>query len=170
MSTMCCGLRHASGENGSDVAREAVRHAGGDERVDDFGVRLIWDTRNYTSPRRYEVNFSWGAASPYENQPISPVDPGLSLAHNVPAFVDEGRSVVWGDGSWTRPTPDCAYSPGWTAEPEEEAPRPVQPDIRGVYIFMPVLTLYRPPPTGLKFQRLTLTGAPMPTHGAGASA
>ncbi|SEQ24867.1 hypothetical protein SAMN03080615_00891 [Amphritea atlantica] len=131
------------------------------QRVDDFGDRLIWDTRDYTPPWRYEVNFSfteaytppaadvvsfsWGAASPYENQPIRPIDPGKVIAHNTPPSVDESREAVWGDGSWTRPTPDYAYSPGWTAEPEEEAARPPQPDIRGVYIFMPVLTLYRTP-------------------------
>ncbi|WP_051298685.1 hypothetical protein [Marinobacterium litorale] len=131
-------------------------------RVDDYGQRLIWDTRDYTPPRRYAVNFdfgggyytppagenvqfSWGAANPYEDQPVRPVDPGLSISHNAPPPREHTNEIVWGDGYWERPLPDYIAEPGWTAEPPEEADRPEQPDIREVYIFMPHVTLYRMP-------------------------
>lgn len=132
------------------------------QRVDDWGEKLIWDTRDYTPPRRYQVNFDfgggyytapaadnvqfrWGAANPYPNQPIRPTEAGQTIAHNAPPAVDESRTVPWGAGSWTRPLPDYETGPGWEADPEEEAPRPPQPTIREVYIFMPSITLYRTP-------------------------
>ena len=130
-------------------------------RVDDWGERLIWDTRNYTPPARYEIDFdftgaytppaataldfSWGAPNPYPDQPIRPVDAGRAIPHNAPAEIKSERTVPWGAGSWTRPLPDYEWSPGWDNEQEEPAERPEQPQIKEVYIFMPSITLYRTP-------------------------
>lgn len=130
-------------------------------RVDLFGERQVWDTRNYTqppgnavnfsftelyvAPEHDSVNFSWGAANPYTEEPARPADMGVIIPHDNPSAINESNRVTWGDGSWTRPAPDYEYSPGWEVEPEEDAPRPEQPAIREVYIFMPQLTLYRTP-------------------------
>jgi hypothetical protein len=131
------------------------------QRVDDYGEKLVWDTRDYTPPRRYAVNFdftengytpdatalnfSWGAPNPYPNQPIRPTEAGQAIAHNAPPAIDESRQINWGAGSWTRPLPDYVATPGWNNEQEPPAERPPQPQIREVYIFMPSVTLYRTP-------------------------
>lgn len=131
------------------------------QRTELWGNKLIWDTRDYTSPESRAVDFAfdtayivpgqllihfdWGEASLYPNQPIRPTDPGKQIAHNAPPTIDESRQVIWGDGSWSRPVPDYEWTPEWETEAPEAAPRPAQPQIREVYIFMPVLMLYRIP-------------------------
>lgn len=76
---------------------------------------------------------------------IHPVQPGVTIQHGAPEKVDDARRVTWGAGSWTRPLPDYAWSPGWENEQEPAAERPEQPQIQEVYIFMPSITLYRMP-------------------------
>ncbi|UTW12926.1 hypothetical protein [Marinobacterium rhizophilum] len=142
----------------------AVDHISGylHRRVELWGNKAVWDTRDYRPPYRYEVDFSfaeasymppastaldfsWGAASPYADQPIRPTDPGISIGHDIPPPVQESRTVTWGAGSWERPPPDYATGPGWNTEPDEPATPPPIPQIKEVYIFMPSLTLYRTP-------------------------
>uniref|UniRef100_UPI00083095B3 hypothetical protein n=1 Tax=Marinobacterium profundum TaxID=1714300 RepID=UPI00083095B3 len=132
------------------------------QRTELWGSKQVWDTRDYTPPLSYEVDFnfaaadyippvstaldfSWGAPPPYANQPIRPTDPGISMAHDTPPAVQASRTVPWGTGSWERPLPDTITSPGWGVTPDEPATPPPVPTIKEVYIFMPSLTLYRTP-------------------------
>lgn len=142
-------------------------------RADEFGFKLVWDTRNYTPPSAWAVhfnftdaytvpdqlafNFSYGAPSPYGAQPIRPTDNSRQLAYDgvVPA-IDVSRDVVWGEGSWTRPELDRETEGGWVVEQDELPPRPPQPQIKEVYIYMPNITLYRTP-DGAEFEASDVT-------------
>jgi hypothetical protein len=149
-------------------ARDAEKHQPW-MHVDYWAIkRPRWDTRDYTPPVNNAVNFdftdsgytpdplaldfSWGAPSPYPNQPIMPTDPSTGIGHNVQPTIDQANSVPWGAGSWTRPYPDYGPDIPWPNDPTEEpAERPPQPDIREVYLFMPNITLYRLP-DGAEFE------------------
>ena len=74
-----------------------------------------------------------------------PSDSSLTAAHDQMQHHDQANRVPWGAGSWTRPYPDYGPDIPWPNEPDEVAPRPPQPAIHEVYLFMPSITLYRLP-------------------------
>ena len=53
--------------------------------------------------------------------------------------------INWGEGTWSRPLLDTSKGVEWDIEPDLPPPRPPQPSIKGVYIYMPTIELHTIP-------------------------
>lgn len=121
-------------------------------------VNFVLSNTGYQPPVADQISFGLEVepepAAP--NTAIHPVQPGVGVAHNQMQHHDQASSVPWGAGSWSRPYPDYGPDISWPNEPDEPAPRPQQPVIQEVYLFMPNITLYRLP-DGAEFEATSVT-------------
>ncbi len=123
----------------------------------DHGKWQRWHYRNINFGDLTEEDIA--APVPWPPKPVEanrPSDSSWTAPVDQMQHHDQSNRVPWGAGSWSRPYPDYGNDIPWPNEPDEPAPRPPQPEIHEVYLFMPNITLYRLP-DGAEFEATSVT-------------